>query len=134
MLSDNTDERVSIWSVQGRHRYVFSLCVIVLFFVSIVSIWWYERESLCTILDTIKVVLAAGAFSVTSVFIGYEGWTVMTVATEFFKRAQRAKGRQEGRQEGLREVFDWLAKEHPNITVPPSLLEELNGKEPDDKT
>ena len=129
-MADNIDERVSIWSVQGKHRYLFSVCVVVLFITGLGSVWYYEKELFTTLFDTIKTVLTLGAFSVTSVFIAYEGVTVVTVATEFFLREREKKGRQKGREE----ILNWLSKEHPDISIPPSFLDEANGKEPDNRT
>ena len=105
------DERVSIWSVQGKHRYKFSVCILFLFIASLFFIYKYQGDLFSTLFDTMEVIITLGVFSITAVFILYEGVTVMTVALEFFKRDQREKGRKEGIYEALQE----LKKQYPDF-------------------
>ena len=113
------DERVSVWSVQGKHRYKFSVCILLLFIASLFFIYKYQGDLFSSLFDTMEVLITLGVFSITAVFILYEGVTVMTVALEFFKRDQREKGRQEGRQEGRKEgiyeALQELKKQYPDF-------------------
>ena len=109
------DERVSIWSVQGKHRYKFSVCILFLFIASLFFIYKYQGDLFFTLFDTMEVIITLGVFSITAVFILYEGVTVMTVALEFFKKDQREKGRKEGRKEGIYEALQELKKQYPDF-------------------
>ena len=133
-MAEKTDEeRVSIWSVGYGERLVF-VGLSLAFFIG--GLWFALRHLMqCgftdeAIFDAIKIIGPIGLSSITLTFFILEGWNLMLVPIEHYRR----KRYEEGRREGYQEVFAAIQEKYPDIDLTDirAALDEKNGRAMDD--
>ena len=119
-MAEKTDEeRVSIWSVHGRHRYLFSVCSFLLFIIGIVAVLCLERTAFGSIYSTAKLLVTLGACAVTVCFMLYEGVTTVTLAADYVLKRREQKGIEKGRKEAYDQWIEWYRNKYPDQPLPP---------------
>lgn len=130
-MSDQTDNRVNIWSVKGEHRYLFSVSVFLLFLACLYMCWGEIKEDLGKkdFQGITETLLLIGAFSVTITFVLYEGVTfIMTLAAELFIKSRRVKFEKRGEDRQREEVLRMIDAGDSLETIR-AALERKNGEE-----